>query len=114
MAESPIFVRPTEADWTPAGPGVRRRILTHNDQMMIVEVGFDQGAIGALHSHFHVQASYVAEGSFEVTISGITETLTKGESFIVPSNAVHGVKALKPGILVDCFTPAREDFLTTT
>lgn len=111
MADSDIFVRPDDSQWTPTDPGVRRRILTHNDQLMIVEFAFETNAVGKLHSHPHIQASYVAEGSFEVTISGVTETLSKGQSFIVPSNAVHGVRALEPGLLVDSFTPARADFL---
>ncbi len=111
MTESANFVRPDEAQWTPTDPGVRRRILTYNDQLMIVEFAFEQGAVGKLHNHPHIQASYVAQGRFEVTIAGVTEVLSQGQSFIVPSNAVHGVKALEPGLLVDSFTPAREDFL---
>lgn len=109
--DSPLFIRPTADQWTPTDPGVRRRILTHNDQLMIVEFAFEKDAVGKLHNHPHIQASYVAEGSFEVTISGVTEVLSKGQSFIVPSNAVHGVRALEPGLLVDSFTPARQDFL---
>lgn len=111
MAESPIFVKPSDSDWTPTEPGVKRRVLTHNDQLMVVEVAFEKGAIGSLHSHPHIQASYVAEGSFEVTIADRSETLTKGQSFIVPSNAVHGVRAVEEGLLIDTFTPARAEFL---
>jgi len=110
--DSALFIRPTDSQWTPTDPGVRRRILTHNDQLMIVEFAFEKDAVGKLHNHPHIQASYVAEGSFEVTISGVTEVLSRGQSFIVPSNALHGVKALEPGLLVDSFTPARQDFLT--
>ena len=80
-------------------------------QLMQVEFAFDAGAIGALHSHPHVQASYVAEGTFEVTIGDTMAVLSEGGSFIVPSNVVHGVKALTAGRLVDCFTPRRDDFL---
>lgn len=111
MPPSSLFIRPTDNQWTPMGPDVRRRILTHNDQLMIVEFAFEKDAVGKPHSHPHVQASYVAEGRFEVTIDGVTEVMSKGHSFIVPSNAVHGVRALEPGLLVDSFTPAREDFL---
>lgn len=111
MASSDNFVRAAANGWIPTDPGVRRRILGHNAELMIVEFDFREGAVGKLHSHPHVQASYVARGRFEVTIDGRTETLREGDSFIVPSNAVHGVKALEPGLLVDSFTPARLDFL---
>jgi quercetin dioxygenase-like cupin family protein len=71
----------------------------------------DQDPCRALHSHPHVQASYVAEGEFEVTIDERTQTVSAGGTFIVPSNAVHGVKALTAGRLIDSFTPHRKDFL---
>jgi len=113
MTASPNFVRPSDDDWTVMGPGVKRRILTYNDQLMIVEVDFENGAIGRTHQHPHIQASYVAEGVFEVTISDVTEVLSKGQSFIVPSNEWHGVKALEKGVLIDSFTPVRADFLSS-
>jgi len=97
--------------WVELGPGNRRRVLVSRPELMQVEFGFDAGAVGALHSHPHVQASYVAEGEFDVTIDGVTTRLGGGGSFIVPPNVVHGVKAITAGRLVDCFTPRREDFL---
>jgi quercetin dioxygenase-like cupin family protein len=111
MAASPNFVKPAEADWTPTEPGVKRRILTYNDQLMMVEVAFDKDAVGKLHQHPHIQASYVAAGSFEVTIAGKTEILTRGQSFIVPTNEWHGCRALEAGMLIDVFTPMRAEFL---
>ena len=97
--------------WTEPAPGSRRRVLVHTPELMQVEFAFEAGAVGALHSHPHVQSSYVAAGRFEVTIDGVTETLDAGGSFIVPSGLVHGVKALEAGRLIDSFTPARADFL---
>ncbi len=90
---------------------MKRRILTYNDQLMIVEVAFEKDAVGTLHRHPHIQASYVAEGSFEVTISGVSEILTRGQSFIVPSDEWHGVRALEPAVLIDSFAPMRAEFL---
>lgn len=112
MAETELFRRQSEGAWTDLGGGNRRRVILHTDELMLVDFSFDKGAVGAPHSHSHVQASYVAEGSFEVTIGDRTETLSAGDSFIVPSNVVHGVKALEAGRLIDSFTPARADFLT--
>ena len=112
MTGSPTFVRPSGADWTAADPGVRRRVLAWDERLMMVEFAFEKGAVGALHSHPHVQASYVAKGAFEVTVDGRTETLLPGQGFVVPSGAVHGVRALEEGLLVDCFTPARADFVS--
>ena len=111
MTQAEFFAHAGEGGWTATPDGNRRRVLLHTDELMMVEFGFDKGGVGALHSHPHVQASYVAEGRFEVTISGRTEILAAGDSFIVPSNLVHGVKALEAGRLVDSFAPCRDDFL---
>jgi quercetin dioxygenase-like cupin family protein len=111
MVASDFFVSADNADWVNPEPGVRRRIMTYLPEMMMVEVVFEKGAIGSKHSHPHIQASYVAEGSFEVTIDGRTEVLNKGGSFIVPPDLVHGVKALEAGRLIDVFNPHRAEFL---
>lgn len=111
MAGSDIFARPSDADWTPTEPGVKRRILTWNEQLMVVEVAFEKGAVGSIHNHPHIQASYVAKGSFDVTIAGRTERLSKGQSFIVPSDEPHGVVALEAAVLIDTFAPMRKEFV---
>ena len=111
MSSSDLFVSAEGAEWVNPEPGVVRRIMTYLPEMMMVEVAFESGAVGAAHSHPHIQASYVAEGSFEVTIDGRTEVLQQGGSFIVPPNLVHGVKALEKGRLIDTFTPHRAEFL---
>ena len=111
MTEQQVFAQAGASEWIELAPGNRRRVLIHTPELMQVEFGFDAGAIGALHSHPHIQVSYVAEGSFEVTIDGVTQVVGTGGSFIVPSGLVHGVVALTRGRLVDVFTPHRADFL---
>ena len=113
MGSSEYFIRAGEGVWEPTPDGNKRRIVVYTDELMMVEFAFEKGGEGWAHSHPHVQSSYVAEGSFEVTIDGRTASLNKGDSFIVPSGLVHGVKALEKGRLVDCFTPHRADFLAS-
>lgn len=111
MTDKKIFFRAGDGEWTETPDGNRRRVLLHTDELMMVEFAFEKGGVGALHSHPHVQSSYVAEGRFEVTVDGRVQALSAGDGFIVPSNLVHGVKALEAGRLVDTFTPHRADFL---
>ncbi|TKT74636.1 cupin domain-containing protein [Aquamicrobium sp. LC103] len=111
MVGTKLFATKNDGVWTDLGAGNRRRVVLHTDKLMMVEFAFEKGGVGAPHSHPHVQASYVAEGRFEVKIGDDTAVLSAGDSFIVPSNVVHGVKALEAGRLVDSFTPHRADFL---
>ncbi|MCQ4628782.1 cupin domain-containing protein [Shinella sp. CPCC 100929] len=105
------YTQPEDTAWTEVAPGNSRAVLSHRPEMMLVAFRFEEGAIGALHSHPHTQVSYVAEGAFDVTVDGVTTRLARGSSFIVAPNLVHGVVALEPGLLIDTFTPRRDDFL---
>ena len=93
------------------GEGVTRRILAYNDGLMCVENTFEEGAVGALHSHPHTQITYVVSGKFTFTIDGITKTVTPGDTMLKTDGVVHGCTCLEAGILLDIFTPMREDFV---
>jgi quercetin dioxygenase-like cupin family protein len=105
------FVRHGETEWQPAGEGVVRKVLTYADGVMMVRVRFEAGAIGPPHSHPHVQCSLVESGVFDITIDGRTERLHAGDSFLVPPNALHDARSVEAGMLLDVFTPMREDFV---
>lgn len=99
------------SDWMSSGPGAQRRILCHGKDLMMVEFKFDKGGEGLPHNHPHVQTTYVTEGRFEFTISGETTILEPGDAAIIPSNAIHSCVCLEDGVLLDAFTPRRDDFL---
>ena len=70
-----MFIKGSDIENNQLGGGVSRKILAYNTNMMSVEVRFDKGAIGAVHTHPHVQISYVLEGSFEATIGNETKVI---------------------------------------
>ena len=88
-----------------------RKILAFNDKMMMVENHFEAGGVGAPHSHPHLQLVYVPEGEFYFTVENETKILKKGDSVLVKENAVHSCECIKEGILLDIFSPMREDFI---
>lgn len=106
-----MFFPYSDAELTELGGGVRRRILAEDEKMMAVEVDFDEGAVGAVHTHPHIQISYVLSGEFSATIDGEERIITAGDTYYTKENVPHGVVCLKAGRLLDIFTPRREDFL---
>ena len=106
-----LFAEASDAGWRDLGAGIGRRVRLHLPEMMMVEVAFEAGAVGAPHAHPHVQCSYVEKGAFDVTIGGVTRRLARGGAFITPPNVEHCVVALEAGLLIDVFTPRRDDFL---
>ena len=109
--EGDIFFREKISPWEEAGEGITRQITGYNPQLMLVKVKFEKGAVGYVHEHFHSQGSYVASGKFKITINGKSEILEEGDGFFVPPNAKHGAECLEAGVLIDVFSPVREDFL---
>ena len=105
------LIEDKEIDWIDLGGGIKRKVMAYDDQMMVVKVAFEAGGIGAMHSHPHTQASYVASGKFDITIDGKTKTLKGGDVYFVPSDLLHGAVCIEAGELIDVFHPLREDFL---
>lgn len=97
--------------WEEIAPGVRRTLVAYNDDLLLVKVEFETGAVGALHHHVHSQISYVESGEFEATVGDETRLLRAGDSFYAAPNVPHGVVARRAGVLLDSFSPVREDFL---
>ena len=93
------------------GDGVTRRILAYTDSLMCVENRFEKGSVGALHSHPHTQITYVVRGAFSFTIGGETRVVRAGDTLLKEDGVVHGCTCLEEGILLDIFTPMREDFI---
>lgn len=112
LAEKGVrWVFNADIDGEQAAPGVVRKILAYCDEMMCVENRFEKGAVGAMHSHPHTQITYVAEGAFEFTIGDEKKVVRKGDTMLKQNSVIHGCVCLEPGVLVDYFTPMREDFV---
>lgn len=106
-----MFIHNQEIAYEAVAPGVRRKIMGYDERLMLVRVEFEKGSIGALHSHYHSQITNIESGIFEVEIGGEKKLLKTGDAFYIPPNVAHGVVCLEQGVLIDMFSPMREDFL---
>ena len=95
----------------PSDPGVTRQVLAETPEMMTVAFRFEAGAVGKLHDHRHVQATYVESGRFTFRMNGKDYDLGPGDSLIIPAHVRHGCTCREAGTLIDTFTPRRDDFL---
>ena len=110
-ATTKTFIKDSDIAWEPVAEGMKRKIMAYNENVMMVRVEFETGGVGTLHQHPHVQISHVEKGVFEVEIGGEKQVLKAGDAFYVTSNIWHGAVCLEAGVLVDIFSPMREDFL---
>ena len=97
--------------WEHADEKIQRQVYGYNQDVMMVKVKFEKGGVGAIHQHPHTQVSYVESGEFEMTIGDEKRIIRKGDGFFVPPNVLHGCVCVEAGMLIDCFSPMREDFV---
>ena len=93
------------------GSGVSRRVLAYTPQLMIVEVNFEKGGEGSVHTHPHSQSTYVLSGRFRFNVDGESVEVGPGDTLAFPPDIPHGTLCLEAGTLLDIFTPMREDFV---
>jgi len=101
----------SETPWEQVAEGLSRQIMGYDGKIMLVKAKFETGAVGTLHKHYHSQVTYVDSGEFEMTIGDDIRIIKGGDSYYIPPHEMHGCVCKKPGILIDIFSPAREDFL---
>ena len=92
-------------------PGLTRQVLSHSATMMLVRHEMREGWRGAAHKHPQEQIVYVISGRLRITVGGVTFDASAGDSLIVASNVEHQASALQASIVLDVFSPAREDYL---
>lgn len=111
LLKSNNFQKGADIPWEDASPGIQRQIYGYDERVMLVKVKFEKDAVGSIHEHPHTQVSYVESGVFELTIGDEKQILKTGDGFYVPPNTLHGSVCLEPGVLIDVFSPHREDFI---
>lgn len=93
------------------GNGVRRKILAYGEDLMQVYLEFEEGAVGAMHTHPHTQLTHILEGEFEFTIGGEVKRVHAGDTLLKLPNVPHGCVCTQKGKMLDTFTPMRKDFV---
>ena len=92
--------------------GALRRVLSYGGGLMLVQFTFEAGATSWLHSHPHEQVGYVVSGEIDFNMEGHEPVRLKaGGSYYVPPDVKHNITTYAPTVLVDVFTPIRQDFL---
>lgn len=94
-------------------PDLSRRLIT-GERMMIAQVELQRGCIVPAHAHVHEQMTYVLAGWLHLRVGDDgTESydLRAGDVIVLPSNVPHAAEALEDTLVVDVFSPPREDWL---
>lgn len=90
---------------------VKRNILNADGSLMLVRVELQEGFHGDMDQHPQEQLSYIEQGKVEFEVNGEKRLLSKGDVQFIPSNLPHRVRVVEECVILDIFTPLREDLL---
>ena len=91
--------------------GIKRQMVI-GQNVMVCRFTFDPFVVTDVHSHVHEQITLVVSGKVRFTIDGQTIIAAPGDVLHFPPNNQHGATMLdEEVVLIDIFSPIREDFL---
>ncbi|HBB97983.1 MAG TPA: cupin domain-containing protein [Blastocatellia bacterium] len=91
--------------------GIERQLFV-GEQMMICRFRFAPFLVTPQHTHPHEQMSLVISGRIRFFVEGEERIASPGDVLHFPPNCLHGATMMEEEVvLIDIFTPLREDFL---
>lgn len=87
------------------------RQMVHTGGMTLARVVLGKGAVVPEHRHENEQIATLVEGRLRWRVDGRELTLEAGESLALPPNVPHEVEALADSVVIDVFSPVREDWI---
>lgn len=92
-------------------PGIDRVTLTYDADTMMCWFYLKKDAILEMHTHVQSQNGIVMKGRIKfIKGNGEVLELTAGDAYYFASNDPHGSVVLEDTELLECFTPARDDY----
>ena len=91
--------------------GIERQMV-YGDKLMVCRLRIAPHVVTAPHTHPHEQITMVERGQVRYIVAGIERLVSAGDVLHFPPHVEHGATMLdEEVVLVDIFTPVREDFL---
>ena len=94
-------------------PFILRQYITA-DRVTVARFELRQGGVVPVHAHENEQVSFVISGALKFTIDGRDIIVRAGELLQIPSHVPHGVDVLEDTLVVDVFSPVRQDWIDKT
>ena len=101
----------TDKPWIPICPGIKRRTIAAGPNMYQMLAKLEPGCRMPEHKHPQEQIAHVLSGMLRLIVAGVPYEIKAGESFYLASNEPHGAEADEETLVIDTFSPPREDLL---
>jgi len=106
-----MFTKFDEGGYRELIPGVRLKTLAHGERTLLGSFRFVRGAVVPTHQHPHEQTGFVVSGRLRFVVDGEPFEAAVGDSWCIPGNTDHSAEAVEESVVVEVFSPIREDYL---
>jgi quercetin dioxygenase-like cupin family protein len=94
-------------------PTISRRYIS-GDRVTVARFELARGGVVPAHAHENEQVSFVVSGALQFLVEGQTVVVRGGEVLQIPANVRHEVEVLEDALVVDVFSPVRQDWIDGT
>lgn len=94
-------------------PAISRQFIS-GDRVTIARFELKRGGIVPMHSHENEQVTFVVTGALKFKIEGREVIVRGGEVLQIPGAVPHEVEVVDDALVVDVFSPVRQDWIDKT
>lgn len=91
--------------------GVRLVTRCWGEKTLMGEFHIKAGSQLPDHNHPHEQTGYLVSGHLNLTIDGIRQEFSPGDTWCIPGDVRHSAVAITDVVALEVFSPVREDYL---
>ena len=91
--------------------GVHLKTLVHGEKTLMGEFSLAKEAEIPPHAHPHEQTGIMISGKVRFKIGDEMFEVEAGDSWCIPGEVEHAVEVLENSVVVEVFSPVREDYL---
>ena len=85
--------------------------LVDGNKTHMTEFRLEKGSTIPLHSYSQEQTGYLVSGKLKFKVAGETIEAEAGDAWNLGSNVEHGVEVIEDSLVIEIFSPPREDYL---
>jgi quercetin dioxygenase-like cupin family protein len=106
-----MFKKSNVGKQTEAVKGIHIKATVYGTRTLLTEVRLEKGAVIPPHRHPHEQTGYLVSGHMDFLVDGSHYIANPGDSWNIPADVEHGASAVEESLVVEVFSPVREDYL---
>lgn len=106
-----MFYKKNESDYKTVMEGVSLKTIAFGEKTHLTEFRLSKGTTVPKHAHPHEQTGYLVSGRMTFVIEGQVFAAEPGDGWNIAGNIEHGVEVLEASIVIEVFSPVREEYL---